>query len=80
MADIPDYDKTSLEEVQEALANGEASPEEQEAASQFIGAVIGLAEAAIKFTKILEANNWVAENEEEESCQQEENRSHKLMN
>jgi hypothetical protein len=59
--EIPDYDKTSLTDVRDALLQGKASQEEQEAAGQFIDAILGLAESAVKFTKMLEANDWVAE-------------------
>lgn len=67
--EIPDYDKTSLDDVRDALLAGTASKEEQEAAGQFIAAIMGLAEAAVKFTKLLESNDWVAE-EEKEGCPQ----------
>ena len=62
--ELPDYDKTSLTEVRDHLLEGKASQEEQEAAGQFIDAILGLAEAAVRFTKMLEANDWVAESEE----------------
>ncbi len=62
--DIPkDSDKTSLNEIRDALMKGEASAEEQEAAGQFIYAVMDLAESAIGFSKLLEQNDWVGEEE-----------------
>lgn len=54
-----DSDRTSLNTIIDKLLNGEADEGEQEAAGQFLLAILPLAEGAMSFSGSLKSNEWI---------------------